>query len=140
MANKDPQKSPGAAPPPKSVTGSDSNWIKTSDALRFTGFWEKPSLMSKSNETKLMNDQPKSNTDRLLTEINRQKEAEDPMASRNEFSSCKKCGLSGHLTSQCTNFILGTGIVKRDPTKTKPIQDNTKRSPVKRYSRPYSKG
>jgi len=90
-------------PDPTKLPGGVQNWLPTSDALKTHGVW-KSSLSSTIPEIK---------------EIKRST-FEDVKINQKigGVGNCKKCGLSGHLGSQCTNF-LGFALIPEPLKKVK---------------------
>ena len=100
-------------PDPAKLPGGVHNWLPVSDALKSHGIWNSSLSASAAASQK---EPPK-----------RSRFEDVVISSRpgNSIGGCKKCGLAGHLTSQCTNSknfgILAEPIkkVKREIKKKK---------------------
>lgn len=73
-------------PDPAKLPGGVHNWLPTSDALKTHGVW---------NSSLCLNEKKEETVKRSIFD--------DVKPQPARFGGCKKCGLSGHLTSQCTN-------------------------------------
>jgi len=89
-------------PDPAKLPGGVHNWLPTSDALKTHGVWK--SSLASTHEQK---------------EAPKRSSFEDVKISRSNVGGCKKCGLAGHLSSQCTNFLGGIGLIPDPPRKVK---------------------
>lgn len=74
-------------PDPAKLPGGVHNWLPTSDALKTHGVWNSSlSVGEKTKEPSL-----------------KRSTFDDVKPGAAKFGGCRKCGLSGHLTLQCTN-------------------------------------